>query len=117
MHTGLLRFPFGMLPVEVATTAEERRVGLAGRPVVPEDLGMLLPGTQAVWMVGMRVPIDVIFLGATPASYVVLTWLRFVPPGTRTAHAVHGAAAVLEVRAGWTDRHPIRAYQTATLLG
>lgn len=52
--------------VEVAVTPEEHARGLAGRPALPEECGMLfvfpVPEKVPIWNRGMRFPIDVLWI-------------------------------------------------------
>ena len=74
--------------VEVATTEDDQRQGLAGRPEVEPGTGMLflLPSrsTQQVWGAGMLVAVDVVWIagGRSRPS----TSSSPAQPGTR-AHA------------------------------
>jgi uncharacterized membrane protein (UPF0127 family) len=126
LHTGLLDFPAGRLGVEIATSPADQALGLAYREgPLPDSHGMLFPGVSSVWMVGMRFPLDLVFLGVEPRgadphrarAFVVLTWIHYAIPGSRVAHACGGAKAVLEVAGGWTDRYPLKRGQIVPLQG
>ncbi len=50
--------------VRVAATARARLLGLAGLRAVPPGAGLLLPRTRSVHTVGMRMPIDLVWIDA-----------------------------------------------------
>lgn len=79
-----------------AETWWERMRGLLGRKSFPPGEGMLLAPCRAVHTVGMRFPIDLVFLD--PAGRVVRSASR-VPP-FRIVAAGKGACRVLELPAG-----------------
>lgn len=117
MRYGTLQFPNRTLRVEVVETAEERARGLAGRPGLSDDDGMIFPGTASIWMVGMLFPLDLIFLsvsrpGSPYSPYVVVRTVRWAVPGTPTIHTFPGTFAVLEVAGGWVARHDVRLGQS-----
>lgn len=86
---------------DLATTAEERRRGLAGRQGLGPDEGLLLvfPTTGEVCIENGRVtfPIDAVFVD--PAGQVVGVELE-IPAGDGSARCVDGVERVLEVAAG-----------------
>ena len=62
-----VRFPDGtVIAVEIADSAEERRIGLSGHAYLDADRGMLFlfdePSRPAFWMKDMKFPIDIVWL-------------------------------------------------------
>jgi uncharacterized membrane protein (UPF0127 family) len=61
-----LRHDGATLRVEVASTAEQRALGLGDRDSLDADAGMLLDLQQtrraSIWMKGMRFPLDIIYI-------------------------------------------------------
>lgn len=84
--------------VYVARSFRERLLGLMGLPALPPGSALLFPDCDAVHTAWMRVPIDVVFLGARGQ---VLEVRRALAPW-RVARC-RGAVAVLECRAGGAD--------------
>lgn len=65
-----VRLPGGkVVQVSVAQTPEERTQGLSGVDTLAADAGMLLVfpqvGQHSIWMKGMKVPLDIIWLDDT----------------------------------------------------
>ena len=87
-----------MLRVHVARRFGERRRGLAGLARVPPDRALLLPRCRAVHTLGMRVALDLVWLGRDGA---VVRVDRGVGPGR--LRWCRGAGAVLECAAGCAD--------------
>ncbi|HEX7292757.1 MAG TPA: DUF192 domain-containing protein [Conexibacter sp.] len=48
--------------VRVAADPRARLLGLAGLRALPRDVGLLLPGTRSVHTLGMRFPLDLVWL-------------------------------------------------------
>jgi len=82
--------------VEVAATFGRRALGLLGRRALPPGQGLWLAPCAAVHTVGMRFPLDLIFLDRTLR---VVRVARGVPAG-RIVRG-RGAHSVLEIAAGW----------------
>jgi uncharacterized protein len=85
----------GGLQVVLAATRRTRALGLAGLEALPEDVALHIPRCRSVHTVGMRFPLDLIWLDAAGrpvrvdrdvAPRRVRTWLR--------------ARSVVECRAG-----------------
>jgi uncharacterized membrane protein (UPF0127 family) len=106
LHALELRFPGGVLNVELATTEEERALGLGGRDALPADAGMLFDlGTTRVprfSMRGMRFPIDMIWVGEDRRIVAVTADVPVdVPGGPRRGYSPpQPVRYVLEVNAG-----------------
>lgn len=81
-----------VFPVEIADTEVKRETGLSGRTSLPHHQGMLFvfdtPGTYGFWMKDMKIPIDIVWIGAnmrvlgTEKNVSPDTFPRvFYPPG------------------------------------
>jgi uncharacterized membrane protein (UPF0127 family) len=79
--------------------------GLLGRAPLREGEGLMLMPCKAVHMLGMRYPIDVVFLD--PKGGVVATYHR-MEPGARS-HWHQRAALALELAAGTLETTDTRA--------
>lgn len=101
LPTRLRRLPArplaGGLVVCEASTALARLRGLAGLAALPGDVGLLLPRTRSVHTIGMRVALDLIWLGRDGVVRVD----RDVGPWRQ--RAAWRARAVVEVAAGRAD--------------
>lgn len=93
--------PFG--PVRVAERGWDRTRGLLGRPPLAACEGLLITRCSSVHTVGMRYPIDVVFLDRHGAIARVVENLRPM----RLAMCL-GAASVLELAAGQARRLALR---------
>lgn len=102
---------------EVADSPWKKTRGLMFREALPGEHGLLMvfepPSRPGIWMLGMRFPIDIVFLdpdrrviriveNARPLGLSWRTWRIFFPPGP--------SSFVLELPAG-------RASETRTLVG
>jgi uncharacterized membrane protein (UPF0127 family) len=102
---------------EVAGTPWRRATGLMFRKALPQGHGLLMPidppSRPGIWMLGMRFPIDIVFLdperrviriveNAKPLGLSWKTWKISFPPGP--------AGFVLELPAG-------RVRETKTQVG
>jgi len=98
---------------EVADNPVKQVAGLMGRGALADDEGMLFPlgseGYPKFWMAGMRIPIDVIYIGK---GMTVVD----VKNGVRPCNAVWDCASfapdgkamyVLEVAAGFAGTHGV----------
>lgn len=124
---GRPRAEFGAVHVtlEVARTEAQRRVGLAGHRPLGENEGMLFvfdgPSHAAFWMKGMTFPIDIVWIEQGRVVHLE----RNVPapaPGAQDATLPilipsQASTYVLEVAAGFADRHGITVGSAATLRG
>lgn len=103
------------IKVSVADTDTERRQGLSGRESMPEDEGVLFtfPKENVItpfWMKDMKMAIDIIWINdaeivqidrnASPQPGVPDNELTLYKPTTPVDY-------VLEVNAGWADRHGV----------
>src|SRR3989304_8626088 len=100
--------------VEVAQTSVQQTKGLSGRIFLGEDEGMVFvypfPQQPTFWMYGMRFPIDILWVrdqsiigiekNVSPEfGTPVLELQRYKAPSAITA--------VIEVQAGWSEKHKI----------
>lgn len=62
-----MRYDGGTLRAEVATTVDERAIGLGGRDALDDDAGMLFaydePTTPSFWMKDTLIPLDLVWIG------------------------------------------------------
>ena len=95
------------LAVELASGDSARARGLMNRRSLPANGGMLfLDNTERVqtfWMKNTPLPLDLIFISAD--SQVVNIAKRAMPFSETTISSEMPAQYVLEVRAGFADRH------------
>ncbi len=80
----------------VARSAIDRAVGLLKYRTMPEGLALIFPGCNSVHTVGMRFPIDLIFVDR---AWSVVCAEPEVKPG-RLIFPVRGAWGVVEAAAG-----------------
>jgi uncharacterized protein len=88
----------GGLVMAVARSWRSRALGLAGLDALPCHVGLLLPRCRSVHTLGMRFPLDLLWLGPGEALVRVD---RGVPP--RRIRSCGTARSVLEVRAGLAE--------------
>lgn len=106
------------LCVEIARTAEEKRVGLMGREELPEGAGMLFVYEDekvipVMWMKSMLIPLDMVFISEDlKISHIE----KKVPPCTELFDArcpryspPIPVAYVLELPEGYTTRQGIQS--------
>lgn len=74
-----------------------RARGLLGRAELPAGHGLLINPCSAIHTLGMRFPIDVVFLNAQGR---VVSLHRAVPPNRPLIRGGRGAVAALELPAG-----------------
>ena len=95
--------------VEVADTAEKRRLGLMYRTELGTDEGMLFvfpkEGNQSFWMKNTPLSLDVIFMDARRRVVGIIH--DTVPFSTRSVSVGVPSRYVLEVRAGLARRNGI----------
>lgn len=97
------------VPVEVARTAEERRVGLMYRQHLPPDAGMLFlfeaDEIHSFWMKNTLIPLDMIFIRA---DLTVAGTVENAEPRTLTGRTIGKVSRhVLEVNGGWARAHGV----------
>ena len=91
--------------IERAAGPWGRMVGLLGRDKLDDDEGMWFDRTGAVHTLGMRFPIDVVFLDA---GGIVLRVAHDVRPW-RPSVSARGARSIIEFAPGGAARAGIRA--------
>jgi hypothetical protein len=93
-----------VLEVLVAATPLARMRGLLGRPMLPDDEALFIKPCNMIHTVGMRHPIDVVFIARDG------TVLEVAPHvGPRRLRGHFKAHSVLELAAGAAARHAIIA--------
>jgi len=96
--------------VEIAETEEARTQGLMGRDRMAEEEGMLFifPDQQfrSFWMANTPLPLDILFVNE--AGTIVTIQRNTVPYSEESIPSTAPARYVIEVNAGFCDRHGIR---------
>ncbi len=92
--------------LEAASSFGARFRGLMGRPPLPDDGGLWLPGTNGIHMMFMRFALDCVFLDRPDAAGQrrVVGLRRALPPWRGVVWYVRGADGVLELPVGAIDR-------------
>ena len=103
--------------VQIASTPEQRRRGLAGVRELPPNTGMLFvfdaPDHHQFHMAGMVIPIDVVWISA---EQDVVDVTPNVPPGRPGNFTSRNPAQyVLEVPAGFVAQHGVSIGDGVTL--
>lgn len=92
--------------IEVATTDQDRALGLMFRRSLPDDAGMLFlydpPQPAAMWMKNTLIPLDIVFI--SPAGTVHRIESDTEPFSTALIPSEGAVAAVLELNAGQADK-------------
>jgi uncharacterized protein len=99
-----------VINAELATTPEEREIGLMFRPTMPANDGMLFvferPGQQCFWMKNTLLPLSVAFL-ADDGRVVNIDDMK---PQTLDGHcSTKPVRFVLEMNQGWFAKRGIKA--------
>ena len=84
--------------VEVASSLLARMRGLIGRRELPAGHGLLIEACGSIHTIGMRFPIDVVFLDC---DWHVRRVCRHVPPGRLMVWCGWFGLRALEVSSGW----------------
>ena len=88
--------------IEVATTREEKALGLMFRRSLPENAGMLFvyerPQPAAMWMKNTLIPLDMVFIA--PDGSVLRIETNTEPFSTAVIPSEGAVSAVLELNAG-----------------
>lgn len=94
---------------EIAENETSRTQGLMGRQTMAEDQGMLFifPNEEyrSFWMANTPLPLDIIYVNA--AREVVTIQRNTVPYSEESVPSTRPATYVIEVNAGYADRHGI----------
>ena len=111
----------GKVPVrvELARTRDELSRGLMWRDRLDEDAGMLFifatSEPRTFWMKNTPLPLDIIFIDE--GGKVVSVARHTTPFATTPIRSAGAARYVLEVNAGFAERHGIRAGTAVELPG
>ena len=112
-HLKTMRVGTTTIAVDIADTVGKQRQGLSWRPSMPEDQGMYFllgtPATHGFWMKDMHFPLDIIWI----RNGVIVDISENVPyplegQTPASVQPKEPADAVLEVNAGFTQRHGIK---------
>ena len=98
------------IDVQLATTPEEREIGLMYRKSMPEYEGMLFvfnrPGVQCFWMKNTLIPLTAAFI----ADDGTIVNLADMQPQTETNHcSAEPVRFVLEMNQGWFSQKHVLA--------
>lgn len=96
--------------VEPAFDSKARKKGLLGRATIPDDFALIIAPCSAVHTIGMRTPIDIVFVSR---DGTITGTRRAVKPWRLSAS--WRAFAVIEAAPGWIDRHGIVPGETVAL--
>lgn len=101
------------LKAEIASSLEERRLGLMFRESLPKDRGMLFildfKESSSFWMKNMQFPLDIIWIDK---DKVISEIMQNVLPCSKSCPDLipqQQASFVLEVNAGFVQKHRIKA--------
>lgn len=105
------------LATELATTSEQRTLGLMERHHLADSAGMLFvyptmqSDSSAFWMFRTRIPLDIAFIdsaGTVRSIKHMQPCTALLPQGCPTYPAEARFLAALEVNAGYFDKHGVR---------
>ncbi|MFH0991985.1 MAG: DUF192 domain-containing protein [bacterium] len=98
------------IDVELAETSDKRQLGLMFRESLAENQGMLfvfdLEEVQSFWMKNTLLSLDIIYVNAD--YEIVSIHKNTVPQSEEAYESGRPALYVVEVNAGFTDRHGIK---------
>ena len=94
---------------ELATTPEQRAIGLMGRQAMPDNQGMLFvferASPQCFWMMQTFIPLSIAFI----RDDGTITNIEHMQPQTRNSHcSSEPVRLALEVNQGWFERRNIK---------
>ena len=96
--------------VDVATTPSQQQQGLSGREQLAEGTGMLfvfdVPAVQTFWMKDMKFPIDILWIA--DHRVIGIESAVVADDGLRRYTSPFAVDEVLELPAGWAQRHGVR---------
>lgn len=99
-----------MIDIEVADNNQSRARGLMYRRSLPENAGMLfiqgMEEMQSFWMKNTYIPLDILFVNAD--KKIVTIHANTAPLKEWNYASTEPALYVVEVNAGFTNRHGIR---------
>ena len=115
----VLRIGNASVRVDIADTPTLRERGLSGRKLLLDDQGMYFifdhPDVYPFWMKEMNFPIDIIWIGEH-MSVVDITKSASPSSFPQTFVSSVSALYVLEVQAGFAERHGIKIGDQVVLL-
>lgn len=98
------------IDVEIAENEAERSKGLMYRPYIPDSTGMLFifpePRELGFWMKNTQIPLDIIYVDA--AKKIISIQKNTKPFSEESLPSNGPAQYVVEVNAGFCDRHDIK---------
>ncbi len=98
--------------VEIARTQEELSRGLMDRPTLGENEGMLFifsdSAPRSFWMRNTLIPLDIIFISSETKIVKILTAVPCTSEKCPLYDSELPAQYVLEVNAGFVEKHGIR---------
>ena len=117
LPTTTLRIGSHPLAVEIASSEQQRSVGLMFRKSLPGDAGMLFifddPGYYAMWMKNTLIPLSVAFIDREGRILNIAD----MQPQTLDSHLSNGPALyAIETNLGWFDEHKVHAGDKVTGL-
>jgi len=98
-----------MVKAHIAT-GKDRRKGLSGVKSLPPDQALLLLNAPVIHMVGMRLPLDLVFIGWNQKIIKICTNVK---PGMRLAGSV-SARHCLEMASGSAKAYGLHKGQQLT---
>lgn len=115
---GYIGFENSCVEVQVATTYEERVMGLMYRSSLPEHGGMLFifneESVHKIWMKNMLISLDIIWLNS---KGVIIDIDKNVQPCKGSCQTFESFSKfALEVNAGYTDRYNINIGDDAKMI-
>ena len=90
---------------EIARSFFERSRGLLGRQGLPAGHGLLIAPCSGIHTLGMKFPIDAIFLNGDGE---VVRMVQNIRPGRFMVSGGRGARVTLEIAAGWLSETAVR---------
>ncbi|MFA3783746.1 DUF192 domain-containing protein [Melioribacteraceae bacterium 4301-Me] len=98
------------IDIEIADTDEKRELGLMYRDKMEENRGMLFifpqETYQSFWMKNTIIPLDMIFINAN--KEIIKIQKNTIPYSEQSYSSEKPAKYVIEVNAGYCDRHGIK---------
>ena len=99
-----------VIHAELATTPQQREIGLMMRPEMAANDGMLFvfeqPGQQCFWMKNTLIPLDMVFIA--PDGRVLRIESNAEPLSTTVIPSEGDISAVLELKGGEADKIGLR---------
>ncbi|MCX9024484.1 MAG: DUF192 domain-containing protein [Candidatus Methanoperedens sp.] len=113
-------FEGSCINTELATTPEERKIGLMNRESLPENMGMLFifdkEGIYKFWMKNTLIPLDIIWLDENGKIIYIEKNARPCNVPTCPLFGPESSSKyTLEVNGGYTERHKINVGDKARI--